>query len=115
MWAQRTLTYYETIPSQWDWSLNTAVAKWNASGAKIRFVRVATRQQARLVISYGSVGSKAGEATVGPMLHPWVRLSTYYRNVDANDASNRVEVMAVLAHELRDTCSASSTPRRAAA
>ena len=100
VWAQRTLTYYETIPSQWDWSLSTAVAKWNASGAKIRFVRVATRQRARLVISYGNVGSKAGEATVGPMVHPWVRLSTYYRHVDANDASNRVEVMAVLAHEL---------------
>lgn len=100
VWTQRTIYYYEQIPSQWDWSLSTAVAKWNASGANIRFVRVPTRQHARLVISYGNVGSKAGEATVGPMLHPWVRLSNYYRNVDADNATNRVEVMAVFAHEL---------------
>jgi hypothetical protein len=100
VWSQRTIYYYETIPAQWDWSLSTAVAKWNASGAKIRFVRVPTPRHARLVISYGNVGAKAGEATVGPMVHPWVRLSNYYRSVDANDATNRVEVMAVFAHEL---------------
>ncbi len=99
VWAQRTLTYYETIPSQWDWSLSTAVAKWNASGA--RSASCAWRPSAGPA---GDLlrqrGVQGGGGHVGPTVHPWVRLSTYYRNVDANDASNRVEVMAVLAHEL---------------
>jgi hypothetical protein len=100
VWKQHTLYYYESIPSKWDWSLTTAVSKWNASGAKIRFVKVANRKAAKLVISYGNVGASAGEATVGPTLHPWVRLSNHYRNVNGNDGDNRVEVMAVFAHEL---------------
>jgi hypothetical protein len=100
LWKQRNLYYYESLPSKWDWSLSTAVAKWNASGAKIRFVKVLNRRKARLTISYGAIVSRAGEATVGPLAHPWVRLSNYYRHVDGNEAADRVEVMAVLAHEL---------------
>ena len=100
LWQKRTIYYYESIPAKWDWSLTTAVSKWNSSGARIRFVKVSDRKAARLVISYGSIGSRAGEATVGPMLHPWVKLSNSYRDLDGDDATNRVEVMAVFTHEL---------------
>ncbi len=100
IWSQRTLTYYEQVPAKWHWSLATAVAKWNAAGAKIRFVRVSTRAKARLVISYAHLGAKAGEATVGPTTHPWVHLSDAYRNVDATVAVNRIQVMGIFAHEL---------------
>ena len=39
MWQVHTLYFSETLPAKWDWSLSTAVAKWNASGGGIRFVR----------------------------------------------------------------------------
>ena len=38
--AGRRLYYYETLPAKWDWSLSTAVAKWNGSGARIWLVRM---------------------------------------------------------------------------
>ena len=100
VWKVRTITYYEQIPAKWHWSLSTAVAKWNTSGAKIRFARVPTRKQALLVISYGHLAGKAGEATVGPTAHPWLRLSDAYRNADATDAATRIQVMGIFAHEL---------------
>ena len=37
----RTLYYYDGLPAKWDWSLQTAVAKWNAAGARIHLARVA--------------------------------------------------------------------------
>jgi hypothetical protein len=99
-WKVRTLYYYETIPSKWDWSLSTAVAKWNATGGGLKLVRTPYRSQARLTISYGSTGGAAGMATVGATPGAWVHLNSSYSSVDSLDAWNRVAVMAVFAHEI---------------
>jgi hypothetical protein len=99
-WPGRTIRYTESLPSKWDWSLATAIGKWNSSGGGIRFVKTARARQARLNIGYGDLGRAAGMASVGRSRHAWVRLSSGYSQRDASDAHNRVEVMAVLAHEL---------------
>jgi hypothetical protein len=99
-WTGSTIRYYETIPSQWDWSLSTAVSKWNASGGGIRFVRTSIRSHARLTIAFGNTGGAAGKATVGRTRNAWIRLNPVYRNADSVDAHNRIEVMAIFAHEL---------------
>lgn len=100
LWASRTILYTESIPSKWDWSLNTAIAKWNAVGADIRFVKTTDPRLAKLHIAYGHIGGAAGLATVGRTRHASVQLSSTYDTVDALDSYYRVEVMAVLAHEL---------------
>jgi len=99
-WKLSTMYYYETIPSKWDWSLATAVAKWNGTGAKIKLVRTTDKRRARVFISYGNTGSAAGMATVGATPGAWVRLNTKYNSIDAVDPWRRVEVMALFAHEI---------------
>ncbi|MET0998779.1 MAG: matrixin family metalloprotease [Marmoricola sp.] len=99
-WKLRTLHYYETIPSKWDWSLSTAVAKWNGSGGNLKLVPTTTRSKAKVVISYGNTGTAAGMATVGATPGAWVRLNAKYDKVDSTDAWRRVEVMALFTHEL---------------
>ena len=99
-WAGRRITYRETLPAKWDWSLSTAIAKWNGSGGGIKFVRAARPAKAQLTISYGNIGGAAGLATVGKTSRAFVRLSSRYGSADALDAHNRVEVMMVFAHEL---------------
>ena len=99
-WTGTTIRYYETIPSQWDWSLSTAVSKWNSAGGGIRFVRTSIRSHARLTIGFGNVGKAAGKATVGRTRNAWLRVNPIYRNADSVDPHNRIEVMAIFAHEL---------------
>ncbi len=99
-WKGRRITYYETLPAKWQWSLDTAVAKWNNSGGRIRFVPTKNRRKAKLTIAYGSLGGAAGMATVGRVRRAFVRLNSGYNSVDSLDAHNRIEVMMILAHEL---------------
>jgi len=99
-WKLRSRYYYETIPSKWDWSLSTAVAKWNASGAHLKLVPTTSRSKARVFIAYGNTGSAAGLATVGATPGAWVRLNATYDRVDSADAWRRVEVLAVFTHEI---------------
>jgi hypothetical protein len=99
-WSGRKILYTESIPSKWDWSLNTAIAKWNATGGGIKFVRTTNVRKARLNIAYGSIGSQAGLASVGKSRHAWVRLSSSYSSANALDARVRVQVMGIFAHEL---------------
>ncbi len=99
-WSGSVIRYYETIPSQWDWSLSTAVSKWNSSGGGIRFVRTSIRSHARLTIGFGNIGNAAGKATVGRTSNAWVRINPVYRNADSANAHNRIEVMAIFTHEL---------------
>jgi hypothetical protein len=99
-WTGRKILYTETIPSKWDWSLSTAITKWNSSGGGITFVRAANPRKARVTISYGSIGSAAGLATVGRSRHGFVKLSSAYSSVDSLDARNRVQVMGIFTHEL---------------
>lgn len=99
-WKGRRVLYTESLPATWDWSLSTALSKWNAAGGGIRFVPTTNVRKARLTISYGDIGGAAGLASVGQARHAWVKLSSTYNGYDALDAHNRVEVMAVLTHEL---------------
>ena len=88
------------MPAKWNWSLSTAIAKWNGSGGGIKFVRAIRPANAQLTISYGKIGNAAGQATVGRTRHAFVRLSSRYSSADSLDAHNRVEVMMIFAHEL---------------
>jgi hypothetical protein len=99
-WKVRTLYYYDALPAKWDWSLQTAVGKWNASGAHILLARVAKAGNAQVRIGYGNIGSAAGLATVGATTNAFVRLSSRFSSMDALNARNRVAIMNVLAHEL---------------
>ncbi len=99
-WNLTTLYYYETIPSKWDWSLSTAVAKWNGSGGKIKLVRTPYKARARVFISYGSTGGAAGMATVGATPGAWVHLNPSYNTVDSLNVWRQVEVMALFTHEI---------------
>src|ERR1700712_2312974 len=99
-WKVTTLYYYDGLPAKWDWSLKTAVAKWNAAGAHIRLARVAKLKFARVRIGYANIGSAAGQATVGAAAHAYVHLSSRFSSMDALTARNRVTIMNVLAHEL---------------
>jgi hypothetical protein len=99
-WTGRRITFYESMPTKWDWSLSTALNKWNHSGGGIRFVRTTNRRAAELNIAYANMGAASGMATVGRTSHAYVHLSTAYRSVDALDAHYRIEVMMVFAHEL---------------
>lgn len=99
-WSGRKIRYFETVPSKWDWSLSTAISKWNGAGGGIRFVRTTNRRAAQLTIAYGATGTAAGMATVGGTRHAFVQLSSRYRTVDALDAFHRVQVLGVFTHEL---------------
>ena len=99
-WKVRTIYYYSSLPAKWDWSLSTAVAKWNASGGRIRLARIAKPAKAQLGISNANIGAAAGKATVGSTRHAHVWLSSRFNSADAVSARNRVTVMIVLAHEL---------------
>jgi hypothetical protein len=99
-WRGGVLRYTESLPAEWDWSLRQAVAQWNASGAHIRLVPASSPRTAQLRIGFGEIGGSAGLATVGRTKGAFVKLSNRYRTVDADDAYYRVEVMAVLAHEI---------------
>ena len=99
-WSTTRLSYYETIPSGWDWSLSTAVAKWNQAGGRIKLVRTPYRSRARLLISYGNTYGADGYATVGATAHPWVHLSYAYRTKSTTSAYNRVLLVDIFAHEL---------------
>ena len=99
-WRGSRIYYYETVPAKWDWSLSMAVAKWNSTGATVRFVRTTNRRLANVTIGYGDTRGSAGLATVGRTAHAWVHLSTAYAAADGNDAHNRVEVLGIFAHEL---------------
>jgi hypothetical protein len=99
-WKGKRILYTESIPAKWDWSLSTAVAKWNSTGGGIKFVRTTNLRRAKLSITVGNIGGAAGMATLGRRKHASVRLSSDYNNADALDARTRVEVMGIFSHEL---------------
>ena len=99
-WTGSRIYYRETVAAKWDWSLRTAISKWNHSGGKIRFVRTTSRKKAQLTISSADIGPAAGMATVGRVHKAYLHLSKAYANVDELDAHYRIEVMMVFTHEL---------------
>lgn len=99
-WRGSRLHVRETLPSRWDWSIRTAVAKWNDSGSRIRLVLTSDRRRAQVTLRSADTGEAAGLATVGRTRGAFVELSSRYARADSTDAHTRVEVMNVLAHEL---------------
>jgi hypothetical protein len=98
-WPGRTIPYYEKIPKKWDWSLDRAIAHWNESGSRIKFVEV-PRRKAKLVISYGDTGGADGVGTLGYQYRNYVHLSPGYKKADQFNPETRVWVGRLFAHEL---------------
>jgi hypothetical protein len=96
-WPGGVVRYYNAAPSQ-GWALWQAVAAWNRSGAKVRFVAT-SRRNAQLIIRHGpSVASCAkAEATIGFV--PNARVLIYPRR-DRSRGCNRYRAARSLAHEL---------------
>ena len=99
-WKVRTIHYYETLPSKWNWSLRTAVAKWNSAGGRIRFSPTTSSRNAQLRIGYAPMSGADGAATLGKVRSAYVHLNDRYRASGGVDARTRYKVMAILAHEL---------------
>jgi hypothetical protein len=97
-WPGHVIRYHETIPAKWDWGLRHAIAAWNESGSKLRFVK-APAGSAQLTISYGDTGGADGMATLGHTRHAWVHLSPAYKTTRP-DALMTVWVGRLFAHEL---------------
>ncbi len=99
-WPGRTIRYSETIPAKWQWGLDKAVAAWNSSGGRMKFVRTSPRR-AQVTIGYGQTYGSDGYATVGraPRGQAWVRLSPAYKKATA-DTETRVWVGRLFTHEL---------------
>jgi hypothetical protein len=104
-WPGRTITYHNSA-TRYAWSVNQAIAAWNASGARIRFVR-ASRKRAKLLIKVGRphvTGHEAGSADLGYVG------CTYYVNrrcvrprkglVTLSPGWDRWTMLHVAAHEL---------------
>jgi hypothetical protein len=97
-WPGHVIRYHETIPAKWDWGLRHAIAAWNDSGSRIRFVK-SSAGSARLTISYGDTMGADGMATVGYARHAWVHLSPRYKTTKP-DALMTVWVGRLFTHEL---------------
>jgi hypothetical protein len=74
-WPGRTITYSESIPAKWDWSLERALEAWNTSGGHLTFVKAKKGRRAQLVIGYGDTQGADGYATVGPAPRAFVHLN----------------------------------------
>lgn len=99
-WTGSRIYYRETVATKWDWSIRTAITKWNRTGGRIRFVRTTNPKKAQVTISSADIGAAAGMATVGRVHKGYVHLSKVYDNVDELDAHYRIEVMMIFSHEL---------------
>lgn len=65
-WPGTTVRYYQAMHPSWTWSVSRAARTWNATGARIRLVRVSSRSRAQVVVQLGRTGGhNAGEAPVG--------------------------------------------------
>ncbi len=64
LWPGGVVPYFNAAPDQ-EWAVQRALAAWNTSGARVRFVPV-SRQQAKLTIVYsGAASCERAEATIG--------------------------------------------------
>lgn len=101
-WPTNRITYYESIPAKWQWSLDDALKRWHLTGAKVRFVKVSSPSKARLIIRYGPTYGADGIGTLGynPYGKNIVHLSTKYKRVDHFDPAQRAWVSRLFAHEL---------------
>ena len=96
-WPGGEVRYYNAAPSQ-AWALWQAVAAWNRSGARVRFVAT-SRKDAQLIIRHDrSVADcKRARATVGFV--PGATVKIFARR-DASTSCNRYTAARFLVHEL---------------
>jgi hypothetical protein len=98
-WPGRTITYSESIPAKWDWSLERALEAWNKAGGHLTFVKAKKGRRAQLVIGYGDTHGADGYATVGPARRAFVHLNPGYQNA-SDTADRKVWVGRLFTHEL---------------
>ena len=98
-WPGRTITYTESIPAKWDWSLERALNAWNTAGGHLRFVKAKKGHRAQLTIGYGDTHGADGYATVGPAPRAFVHLNPGYKNGSVS-AERKVWVGRLFTHEL---------------
>jgi len=96
-WPDGVITYFNAAPDQ-AWAVKRAVAAWNASGARIRFVAAGPRSaQVRIEHFPGVSCTINAEATVG--YGPNARVWIFHRD-DSSAYCNRYVAAQLLAHEL---------------
>jgi hypothetical protein len=96
-WPAGVVRYYNAAPTQ-GWALWQAVAAWNRSGAKVRFVATSRRNAQLIIRHHPAVAScTQARATLGFVRGATVNI--YARN-DASTKCNRYNAARFLAHEL---------------
>jgi hypothetical protein len=97
-WPGGVVPYYNEATDQ-VWAVGQAVAAWNSSGARVRFVAV-PRGQAKLVISEpaASVYCTEGRASIG--YYPSGAFVHVFHATGLTHACNRYWAARVMAHEL---------------
>jgi hypothetical protein len=96
-WPGGTITYYNAAPDQ-AWAVETAVAAWNASGARVRFVPAsAARAQVRIEHFTNASCTVNTEATVGNV--PNARMFVF-RLDQRSPYCNAFVAVQMVAHEL---------------
>ena len=100
-WTRTPALLLRDDPAKWDWSLSKAVAKWNASGGRIKLVRTISRSKAKVNISYGNIGERRGPGhrRLDPrrVRPPELDVRAMRRGTTH---WNRIAVMTIFAHEL---------------
>ncbi len=103
-WPRGDIRYFETIPAKWQWGLERAIEQWNTSGAKVRFVKVATKAKAQVTIGYGETYGADGyggwTARGRKIFKGFVHVNESYKKVDEKDDEQRVWMARLIAHEL---------------
>ena len=91
-WPTTTITYYNEVPP-YNWSVDTAAYAWNASGARVKFLKTA-RRDAKVIIGIRWY-KPAGHALV---YRSNGRISAV--RVGVRSGQDRYTMALVLAHEL---------------
>ena len=95
-WPTRTIRVYETLPPSYDWSINRAIASWNLSGARVRFVKVRSARYAHVRLRFGPTHGHAGYSSYGYQRGAYVNI----RGRRVLPRSQWVSTGRLLSHEL---------------
>jgi hypothetical protein len=96
-WSGRParITYFEATPKGYHASIALGAKAWNTSGIPVRFVRVASRRKARIVITQDAgIAPAAGFASIGFQSHNYIKLTGCQHGCD------RFSMAALVAHEM---------------
>lgn len=92
-WQTRTISYYNEVPA-YAWSVDAAAYAWNASGARIQFLKSPTRRGAKVLVGIRWY-TPAGDARVHRIRGALVRAEVGIRS-----GQDRYTMALVVAHEL---------------